>query len=119
MPLDRYMMLCLGHPEHGYYMKGDPLGEDGDFITAPDISQIFGELIGIWCATAFAAIGAPAEIDLIELGPGRGTLMKDVLRAANVLPSFAKSVHIHAVETSPALRRLQEETLGSDVIWMP
>ena len=73
MPLDRYMALCLGHPAHGYYMSRDPFGPEGDFITAPEISQIFGELIGIWCAAAFQALGAPAdtpfEFRLVTLYP--------------------------------------------------
>jgi NADH dehydrogenase [ubiquinone] 1 alpha subcomplex assembly factor 7 len=117
MPLDRYMQLCLGHPEHGYYMKRDPFGERGDFITAPEVSQIFGELIGVWCATAFEAMGAPRHVNLIELGPGRGTLMKDVLRPARLVPEFARSVCVHLVETSPALRRVQEQTLSASPVW--
>ena len=97
MPIDRYMALCLGHPAHGYYMSRDPFGPDGDFITAPEISQIFGELIGIWCAAAFQALGAPSQFLLIELGPGRGTLMSDILRAARVMPGFREGARIHLV----------------------
>jgi NADH dehydrogenase [ubiquinone] 1 alpha subcomplex assembly factor 7 len=117
MPLDRYMALCLGHPLHGYYMSRDPFGPDGDFITAPEISQIFGELVGIWCAAAFQALGTPSQFSLIELGPGRGTLMSDVLRATRVMPGFNDGAQIHLVETSPTLRKLQEEKLGTGVTW--
>jgi NADH dehydrogenase [ubiquinone] 1 alpha subcomplex assembly factor 7 len=112
MPIDRYMGLCLGHPTHGFYMKRDPFGEQGDFITAPEISQIFGELIGVWCAAAWVAMGSPAHFNLVELGPGRGTLMADILKAAKVMPGFVRAAHIHLVETSPALRKLQREKLG-------
>jgi len=75
-----YMVLALSHPEHGYYMKRDPFGLRGDFITAPEISQIFGEMIGVWCAQVWMQMGAGPS-SLVELGPGRGTLMADVLRA--------------------------------------
>jgi NADH dehydrogenase [ubiquinone] 1 alpha subcomplex assembly factor 7 len=117
MPLDRYMALCLGHPLHGYYMSRDPFGPDGDFITAPEISQIFGELVGIWCAAAFQALGAPHQFNLIELGPGRGTLMSDILRATRVMPGFREGAQIHLVETSPTLRKLQAQKLGDTVTW--
>ena len=117
MPLDRYMALCLGHPAYGYYMSRDPFGPEGDFITAPEISQIFGELIGIWCAAAFQALGAPAKFHLIELGPGRGTLMSDILRAGRVMPGFRDGARIHLVETSPTLRKLQAAKLGENVTW--
>lgn len=117
MPIDRYMALCLGHPIHGYYMSRDPFGPDGDFITAPEISQIFGELIGIWCAAAFQALGAPSPFNLIELGPGRGTLMSDILRATRVMPGFHEAARIHLVETSPTLRKLQARKLGDAVTW--
>jgi SAM-dependent MidA family methyltransferase len=112
LPVDRYMSFCLAHPEHGYYMRRDPLGRGGDFTTAPEISQVFGELIGIWCVSAWQAMGAPAAFRLIELGPGRGTLMADLLRAAKVMPGFVESAEVHLVETSPALRRKQEQALA-------
>ena len=78
MPVADYMRLCWTHPKHGYYIGRDPLGSDGDFITAPEISQMFGELIGLWLAAVWRQMGAPENIRLVELGPGRGTLMLDV-----------------------------------------
>jgi SAM-dependent MidA family methyltransferase len=117
MPLDRYMALCLGHPLYGYYTSRDPFGPEGDFVTAPEISQIFGELVGIWCAAAFQTLAMPRQFNLIELGPGRGTLMSDIVRATRVMPGFAEAAHIHLVETSPILRKLQAEKLGGDVTW--
>nr|WP_256515204.1 class I SAM-dependent methyltransferase [Alsobacter ponti] len=108
----RYMALCLGHPRHGYYMTRDPFGEAGDFITAPEISQMFGELIGLWCADTWGRLGAPARLRLVELGPGRGTLMADALRAARVLPAFRAALDVHLVETSPVLRERQRRTLA-------
>lgn len=107
-----FMAEALGHPEHGYYMGKDPFGRTGDFITAPEISQMFGELIGLWCAEVWRLMGGPAPFNLIELGPGRGTLMQDALRAARVLPQFGEAASIHLVETSPVLRDMQAVTLG-------
>ncbi|MGI6246283.1 MAG: class I SAM-dependent methyltransferase [Pseudochelatococcus sp.] len=110
--VELYMALCLGHPRHGYYMTRDPLGLAGDFITAPEISQMFGELLGLWAADTWRHMGEPARVRLVELGPGRGTLMKDALRAARVLPAFHAAIDVHMVEMSPVLRRLQAETLA-------
>lgn len=101
-----YMALALGHPEHGYYVKRDPFGTRGDFITAPEISQIFGEMIGIWCAQMWMNLGG-GPISLVELGPGRGTLMGDVLRATKSMAQFHDSLTIHMVETSPVLAHAQ------------
>ena len=113
-----FMELALGHPEYGYYMKGDPFGIGGDFITAPEISQIFGEMIGLWAAVAWQQIGRPERTILIECGPGRGTLMSDFLRAAKTVPEFRDSIDIHLVENSPAMRSLQRSTLtGSAPTW--
>jgi len=111
MPLDRYMALCLGHPLHGYYMTRDPLGRAGDFTTAPEVTQMFGEIIGIWCMQCFELMGKPQGFDLIELGPGRGTLMSDLLRAARAMPEFLQRVRIRLVEMSPVLRAAQEKSL--------
>jgi NADH dehydrogenase [ubiquinone] 1 alpha subcomplex assembly factor 7 len=116
MPLDRYMALCLGHPQFGYYMTRDPFGASGDFTTSPEISQVFGELIGVWLLNSWALLGSPKNFALVELGPGRGTLMSDILRAVKAVPEFAKAAEIHLVETSPVLRALQREKLG-EVYW--
>ncbi|MEM9432627.1 MAG: SAM-dependent methyltransferase [Pseudomonadota bacterium] len=109
MSLANYMQLCLMHPELGYYVRQDPFGAAGDFTTAPEISQMFGELIGLALVQAWLDQGAPKDAILVELGPGRGTLMADLLRAAQAVPQFRPSVHL--VETSPALRKRQAETL--------
>ena len=97
--------------EHGYYTTRDPLGARGDFITAPEVSQMFGELIGLWMAAVWKQMGAPENMRIIELGPGRGTMMKDALRAAKVMPAFRDAVVLHLVEISPALQEQQERTL--------
>ncbi len=115
--IDRYMGLCLGHPQHGYYMGKDPFGEKGDFITAPEITPLFGEVVGIWLATQFVAMGKPKTINLIELGPGRGTLMADILKAAATVPGFREAVRVHLVEMSPVLKRMQQWKLGAKVTW--
>ncbi|MBT4016328.1 MAG: class I SAM-dependent methyltransferase [Alphaproteobacteria bacterium] len=116
--VERWMADCLGHPEHGYYITRDPFGTDGDFITAPEVSQMFGELLGLWCAQTWMQMGSPNPVRLIELGPGRGTLMADAMRAAKALPAFVDAVDIHLVETSPVLREKQKETLsGYQVNW--
>jgi NADH dehydrogenase [ubiquinone] 1 alpha subcomplex assembly factor 7 len=109
MPLDRYMALCLGHPTMGYYMTRDPFGQAGDFTTAPEISQIFGELLGVWVVTQWQAMGAPYSFALVELGPGRGTLMADMLRVLAKQPDCLKAATVHFVETSPVLRDAQKQ----------
>jgi NADH dehydrogenase [ubiquinone] 1 alpha subcomplex assembly factor 7 len=106
-----YMALCLGHPRHGYYTTRDPLGTGGDFTTAPEISQMFGELIGLWVVETWVAMGAPERLRLVELGPGRGTLMVDLLRAARLVPAFLAAVDVHLIETSPVLRARQQSAL--------
>ena len=106
--LDRYMALCLGHPLHGYYATRDPFGRGGDFVTAPEISQMFGELIGAWAAAVLSMMAPGERPCLVELGPGRGTLMADALRA---LRAAGANVDLHLVETSSSLRRIQAERL--------
>ena len=114
----RYMAEALGHPEHGYYTRSDPLGVAGDFITAPEISQMFGELIGLWCLDRWHLMGAPRPVHFTELGPGRGTLMADALRATRLDEDFLAAAEIHLVETSPALREKQAVALaGHRVAW--
>ncbi|WP_020591103.1 class I SAM-dependent methyltransferase [Kiloniella laminariae] len=116
-----YMAEVLISPKHGYYMAGEPFGTKGDFITAPEISQMFGELIGLWFADTWYNMGGPTTINLVELGPGRGTLMSDLLRTATMLPGvpgFVQSLQIHLVEISPTLRKKQKEALaGYPVTW--
>ena len=103
-----------------YARSGEPFGEEGDFITAPEISQIFGELIGLWSVVVWQAMDAPEPVHLVELGPGRGTLMHDALRAARVVPAFTEAVAVHLVETSPRLaarQRQRLETCGVLLAW--
>ena len=119
MPVWRYMELCLTHPEHGYYISRDPLGREGDFTTAPEVSQMFGELLGLWIVQCWRDQGAPKSARLVELGPGRGTLMADALRAARMVPEFLASVEIVMVEASPALREIQREKLSKIVRMAP
>src|SRR5690349_17686346 len=120
MPVADYMRLCLTDPQHGYYVKRDPLGAGGDFTTAPEISQMFGELIGVWMATVWRQMGAPENFRIVELGPGRGTLMDDALRATKAVPGFRQAAVLHLVEISPALREVQERRLaktGLAILW--
>ena len=114
----QYMADCLGHPRFGYYLTRDPLGAAGDFTTAPEISQMFGELLGLWAAERWQAMGSPDPVILAELGPGRGTLMADALRAAKAVPGFLAAARIHLVETSPVLRQRQGQALAdAQVAW--
>jgi SAM-dependent MidA family methyltransferase len=110
--VERYMALCLGHPTLGYYMRQEPFGAGGDFTTAPEISQMFGELIGLWTAETWRLMGAHTPFTLIELGPGRGTLMADALRALRrAMPACFDAAEVALVETSPRLRAIQQERL--------
>ncbi len=113
--LAEFMAIALTDPQTGYYVRRSPIS--GDFVTAPEISQIFGELIGLFFVQAWEDRGRPDRIQLIELGPGRGTLMADMLRAARVRPEFLRAADIHLVEISPALRALQQRTLADRVTW--
>ena len=113
MSIAEYMSLCLHHPRFGYYATRDPLGVTGDFTTAPEISQMFGELIGAALAQTWLDHGAPAAFTLAELGPGRGTLMADALRATARVPGFHDAAQVTLVEASPALRARQQATLGA------
>ncbi len=113
-----FMDAALGDPQSGYYRTRAPIGAEGDFVTAPEISQMFGELIGIWCLDLFEQMGEPARLDLVELGPGRGSLMADLWRAAAIRPVFRAAARVHLVETSPVLRRRQAAALrGIDAEW--
>lgn len=118
MGIADYMATCLLHPAHGYYSTHQPLGAEGDFVTAPEISQMFGEMISLCMAQTWLDTGSPAKITLAELGPGRGTLMADILRTARSVPGFAKACDIHLVEASPRLRKEQQTALnGHSVSW--
>ena len=113
-PIDvaTYMQICLTDPTHGYYTTGDPIGRKGDFITAPEVSQLFGELIGIWIIDTWQKLGSPSPFSLIEAGPGHGTLMADILRTITKLSApCAASAHIALIEISPCLKAKQKEKL--------
>lgn len=107
-----YMELALQHPEHGYYKKGDPLGLGGDFITSPEISQMFGEMIGLWCADVWRQMGRPSRLALAEFGPGRGTLMQDALRATAKISGFHDALNLFLLESSETLQATQHEKLA-------
>jgi NADH dehydrogenase [ubiquinone] 1 alpha subcomplex assembly factor 7 len=118
--VEQYMQLALAHPDLGYYMNRDPFGATGDFTTAPEISQMFGELIGLWAAEVWSSMGSPDPVRLVELGPGRGTLISDALRAARIVPAFRNALDVRLIETSPALATMQHELLvdcGVAVSW--
>ena len=113
-----FMAQALSHPEFGYYQGKDPFGIAGDFTTAPEISQMYGELVGLWCANSWLALGKPTPFILAELGPGRGTLMADALRALETIPACRAAVRVHLVETSLAMRQRQRQALpDGDVTW--
>lgn len=113
----QYMTVCLHDPEFGYYATRPALGEAGDFITAPLVSQMFGELIGVWAISTWQAMGRPARFTLVEMGPGDGTLMSDLLRAAKVAPGFVEAADVWLVETSAPLAALQRARLPETVRW--
>ncbi|HKT54744.1 MAG TPA: SAM-dependent methyltransferase, partial [Caulobacteraceae bacterium] len=106
-----YMMRCLHDPAFGYYATRPALGEAGDFLTAPLISQMFGELLGLWTIEAWRRLGAPAHVLFVELGPGDGTAMSDALRAARLEPAFLAAAELWLVETSRPLAELQARRL--------
>lgn len=113
MNIAAFMGACLFDPTHGFYPTRDPLGADGDFITAPEISQMFGEILGLWCVQSWRDMGRPERLQLIELGPGRGIMMSDILRAAKVDRAFLKAINVTLVEASPALEMIQGKTLAN------
>lgn len=117
LSIAEYMREALGHGEHGYYARRDPFGASGDFTTAPEISQVFGELIGAWCIEVWQAMNAPDPVRVVELGPGRGTLLADAGRIwRRMAPELAAAARLHLVETSPALRARQQAALAA---WWP
>ena len=120
LSIAQFMTIALHDPSHGYYAARDPLGARGDFITAPEISQIFGELVGLWLAEVWQQQDKPGNAQVVELGPGRGTLMADALRAVRRVPGFLDAIEIVLVETDPVLRDIQRERLkasGASIRW--
>ncbi len=121
MGVDAFMAACLWDEAGGYYRRADVLGRRGDFVTAPEMTQVFGELLGLWAAVVWEAMGRPEPLRLVELGPGRGTAMADALRAARrAAPAFAEALHVHLVERSPGLKHMQEARLegaGVPLAW--
>jgi NADH dehydrogenase [ubiquinone] 1 alpha subcomplex assembly factor 7 len=113
----QYMTACLHDPQSGYYATRPAIGERGDFITAPMISQMFGEMIGVWAASAWELMGRPEEIRLVEIGPGDGTLMSDILTTVRHAPGFLDAADVWLVETSEPLKALQRERLGEIAQW--
>ncbi|WP_117193686.1 class I SAM-dependent methyltransferase [Rhizobium terrae] len=116
-----YFALCLADPEYGYYKTREPFGRHGDFITAPEISQLFGEMVGVFMVHAWQRHGSPASVRLVEIGPGRGTMMADMLRVIKrIAPPLFDGLHVHLVETSERLRGVQRvtlETFSTKVSW--
>lgn len=118
VPVAEYMALALAHPEYGYYMRGDPLGVAGDFTTAPEISQMFGEVLAAYFVHQWMKIGQPEHFIFLECGPGRGTLMADMMRTGSVFPGFAEAAQVHLLETSPVLRDKQASMLADyEPVW--
>jgi NADH dehydrogenase [ubiquinone] 1 alpha subcomplex assembly factor 7 len=119
--LAEYMHICLADPQGGYYARKPAIGAKGDFVTAPHVSQMFGELIGIWCASVWLALGSPRRFSLVEAGPGHGTMMVDLLRAGKTVPGFADAAQVMLIETSPAMIEIQADNLnhaGRDAHWI-
>ncbi len=117
----QYMTLALHDAEGGYYATRQPFGAAGDFITAPEISQMFGEMLGLWCVQVWHDQGQPKQKRLVELGPGRGTLMADALRAAKAAPEFLIGLEVVLIEASPMLQKAQAEKLkdsGAAIRWV-
>lgn len=114
MAVAQFMSDCLFHETYGYYLRQAAIGAKGDFITAPEISQIFGELIGLWSAVVWQQTGEPERLHLVEFGPGRGTLMADALRSARAVPKFRQALRVHLVEINATLRAAQREQLSGE-----
>ncbi len=118
MDIGQYIEIVLGHPKYGYYVTRDPLGQAGDFTTSPEISQMFGEMLGAYFAHQWMNLGSPARFTFLECGPGRGTLMADMMRIGKAFDGFRQAVEIHLVEISPVLRQKQAEALrGYGPVW--
>lgn len=112
--LYEFMAQALNHSVHGYYQhKEEKIGSEGDFVTSPEISQLFGEMVGVWCFSAWDALGRPPRLRLLEMGPGKGTLIKDILRVSEQFPAFRAAAEVHLVELSNSMRKLQRDALGA------
>ena len=112
--IKEFMTAALTHPVHGYYMRQtEVLGRQGDFVTSPEVSQVFGELLGVWCVASWESLGRPPQVRLIEMGPGKGTLMADVLRSTAIFEPFQQALQVELVEVSSHLQRVQRETLAA------
>lgn len=116
LPVAAFMAACLDDPEHGYYRTKPAIGRAGDFVTAPEISQVFGELMGLWAAVVWQQMGSPAAVTLVELGPGRGTLMRDALRATRRVAGFHAALKVVLVDANPHLRATQQATLAESCV---
>ena len=118
LSLADYMHICLTHPKYGYYIKNEPIGVKGDFTTSPEISQMFGELIGLWIVQVWMDHQKPEKFSLVELGPGKGTLMADILRATRMITGFHNALELFLIEISPSLKNIQKKALkGFPVKW--
>jgi SAM-dependent MidA family methyltransferase len=115
LSMAEWMQFCLGHPQHGYYMQRDAIGKRGDFITNPEISSVYSEMVAIWCVSSWMKLGRPSKFQIIECGPGRGTLMKDLLSAAESFPEFYNAISVHFVENSGVMRELQRQAMGVEL----
>lgn len=113
LTMEAFMQIVLHDPDHGYYRKGVPVGRDGDFSTAPEHSQMFGEMVGVWCIQTWQAMGKPDPFALLELGPGRGTLMKSLLSGLAGQADFCRALRLHFLESNPAFRAMQDERLAA------
>ena len=119
MSVEKYMDLCLYDPDHGYYRVRNGIGTIGDFVTSPELSQLFGELIGLWLAQVWVDQGKRQPFALVELGPGRGTLMSDILKSTSVVPHFNKAASIFLIEISEKLKKVQQQCLSKHTItWL-
>jgi len=116
MSVADYMRRALTHPEHGYYMRRDVFGREGDFVTAPEVLSVFGELVGIWCVAMWQQLGEPEQLRIVELGPGRGTLMRDLLRITRKFEPFYGALTVHLCDASPALMKIQQQRIGCEAV---
>lgn len=119
LPLDKFINISLYNKKSGYYIKKNPFGKKGDFITAPNVSRLFSEMIAIWVVSFWKSIGSPKEFNLIELGAGNAAMMKILIESFKKFPSFFKSCRLVIYEISPTLKKIQKkELLNSDVNWV-